>query len=146
MDFQVVQSNWFIAALLLKIDMLGSGAGGHSHWKMVWGCVTQSFTCPSPHFQFFRKKICFFSLVLAKISGLKMQNFQIFIPKTPHFSRKICSLDSTFGNLYSTHPPKNSFFPPGLVLTESHSSCSPGKTDRNKSPQLCEGKWLQCFD
>ena len=55
-----------------------------------------------PHFQFL-EKVCIFSLVLAKISAPKMQ---IFIPKTPHFSRKICSLDPTFGNLFGTHLPK----------------------------------------
>ena len=49
----------------------------------------------APHFQFL-EKICTFSLVLAKISALK----------TPHFSRKISSLDPTFGNLCSTYSPK----------------------------------------
>ena len=58
-----------------------------------------------PHFQFL-EKFCIFSLVLAKISALKVQIFQIFVPKTPHFSREIRSLDPTFGNPCSTHPPK----------------------------------------
>ena len=31
---------------------------------------------------------------------------QIFIPKTHHFSRKICSIDPTFGNLCGILPPK----------------------------------------
>ena len=48
-----------------------------------------------PHFQF-----------LEKNSALKTQIFQIFIPKTSHFSRKIHSLEPTFGNLCGTHPPK----------------------------------------
>ena len=56
-----------------------------------------------PHFKFL-EKWCIFNLVLAKISALKVQIFQIFIPKTPHFSRKICSLDPTFGNPCGTHP------------------------------------------
>ena len=42
-----------------------------------------------PHFQFL-EKFYIFSLVLPKISALKTHIFQIFIPKTPHFSRKIC--------------------------------------------------------
>ena len=50
------------------------------------------------HFQLL-EKFEFSALFLAKISALKRQNFQIFAPKTPHFSRKIRSLDSTFGNL-----------------------------------------------
>ena len=35
---------------------------------------------PPPHFQFLEKKNCIFSLVLAKISALKTQIFQIFVP------------------------------------------------------------------
>ena len=57
-----------------------------------------------PIFNF--QKLCIFSLVLAKISALKTQTFEIFVPKTPHFSRKICSLDATFGNLCGTYPQK----------------------------------------
>ena len=57
---------------------------------------------------------------LAKISALKMQIFRIFDPKTPHFSRKICSVDPTFGNPCGTHPPKKKKLsappPPGCYL------------------------------
>ena len=69
-------------------------------------------SCAS-YFQFL-EKTCIFSLVLVKLSALKMQIFQIFVPKTPHFSRKICSLDPTLGNLCGTHPPKKmkSWVPP----------------------------------
>ena len=93
---------------------------GHSHLKVVWGCApvmiplfSGQSALPSlpichqraPHFQF-SGNFCIFSLVLAKISALKMQIFKIFVPKTPHFSRKIHPLDPTFGNLCGTHPPK----------------------------------------
>ena len=59
----------------------------------------------APHFQIL-EKFSIFSLVLVKISALKMQIFRIFVPKTPHFSRKIRSLDPTFENPCGTHPPK----------------------------------------
>ena len=58
-----------------------------------------------PPFQFL-EKISIFSLVLVKMSALKMQIFQIFVLETPHFSRKIRFLDPTFGNPCGTHPPK----------------------------------------
>ena len=57
-------------------------------------------SCAS-HFQF-----------LENISALKTQIFQIFIPKTPQFSRKIHSLEPTFGNLCGTHPPKKKLSAP----------------------------------
>ena len=47
----------------------------------------------------------------AKISALKTQIFQIVLPKIPHFSRKICSLDPTRGNLCSAYPPKEIEYP-----------------------------------
>ena len=60
------------------------------------------------------EKFSIFSLVLVKISALKTQIFRIFVPKTPHFSRKIRSLDPTFGNPCGTHPPKKKLSgPPG---------------------------------
>ena len=86
--------------------------GGHSHWKVVRGCAavmtpffqasrlslayqfTINVQLMCPHFQLL-EKFYIFSLVLAKISAVKMQIFQILVPKTPHFSRKIPSLDPT---------------------------------------------------
>ena len=66
----------------------------------------------------FLKKFPFFSLVLVKFSALKTQIFKIFVPKTPHFSRKIRSLDPTFGNPCGTHPPKKKLSaPPGSRAT-----------------------------
>ena len=110
---------------------------GHSHWKVVRGCaavmtsffqdswlsLAYQFTINGPliylsHFQFL-EKLFIFSLVLAKISALKMQIFWIFTPKTPHFSRKICSVDPTFGNLCGTHPPIKSWVPPHFTLREN---------------------------
>ena len=64
-----------------------------------------------PHFQIL-ERFSIFSLVLVKISTLKTQIFKIFVPKTPHFSRKIRSLDPTFGNLCGTHPPKKKLSAP----------------------------------
>ena len=77
--------------------------------------INAPLICP-PHFQFF-EKFCIFSLVLFQPKFLALEA-QIFIPKTPHFSRKIHSLDTTFGNLCGTHPPKIklSAFPWGWAL------------------------------
>ena len=99
------------------------GGGGHYHWKVVWGCaavmtpffrasrrslasqftINAPFMCPP--FQFL-ENFAFSALFWAKISALKTQNFWIFAPKTPQFSRKTCSLDPTFGNPCGTYPPK----------------------------------------
>ena len=65
--------------------------------------INAPLMCPPPFS--ILEKFCIFSLVLTKISALKTQIFPIFVHKTPHFSREICSLDPTFGNLCSTHPP-----------------------------------------
>ena len=64
-----------------------------------------------PHFQILEKN-SIFSLVLVKISALKMQIFPIFVPKTPHFSRKIRSLDPTSGNPCGTPTKKKESPPP----------------------------------
>ena len=105
------------------------GVGGHWPRKGVWGCaavmtpffqasrrsLAYHFTIIAPlfcpHFQIL-ENFSIFSLVLVKISALKTQILQ----KTPHFSRKIRSLDPTFGNLCGTYPPKKkklSAPPPG---------------------------------
>ena len=65
----------------------------------------------APHLQFL-KKIGFSALSLAKISALKTQNFRIFAPKTPNFSRKSRSLDPTFGNLRQIPTKKKLSAPP----------------------------------
>ena len=61
-------------------------------------------------FSVFRKKFAFLALILAEILALYTHIFffLIFVPKTPHFSRKIRSLDPTFENPCGTHahPPK----------------------------------------
>ena len=54
---------------------------------------------------FLFSKIAFLALFLAKISPLKKQN-------DPSFFKKIHSLIQLFGNLCSTHPPKNSWVTP----------------------------------
>ena len=56
--------------------------------------------CPS--ISIFRK-FCIFLAFFAKISALQMQIFIIFVPKTSHFLRKICSVNLTFRNPHSTH-------------------------------------------
>ena len=56
-----------------------------------------------------------------------MQNFWIFTPNTPHFSRKTRSLDPTFGNSCGTYPPKKLSAPPGectLTVCRKASSSS----------------------
>ena len=107
--------------LTFQLSVLVLG-GGHSHWKVVPGCAavmipffqasrrslayqfTINVLLMCPHFQFL-EKFNIFSLDLAKILTLKMQSFQISVPKTPHFLRKIHSLDPTFGNPRGTPPP-----------------------------------------
>ena len=90
--------------------------GGDHNWKVVWGCaafmtlfflqvgrcsLVDQFTinaplaCPPFNFQ---KNFAFSALFLSKVSALKMQNFSIFVPKTPYVSWKTCSVDPTFGN------------------------------------------------
>ena len=92
-------------------DPLFSGQSALPRIPIYWHCAALV-----PPFSNFRK-ISIFSLVLVKISALKTQIFQIFVPKTPHFSRKIRSLDPTFGNLCGTHPPKKKLSaPPGMHL------------------------------
>ena len=71
-----------------------------------------------PPFSIFRQ-FCIFSLVLAKISALKTQIFQIFVPKTPYFSRKIRSLDPTFENRVAHTHQKKVECPPGTLPTSS---------------------------
>ena len=106
--------------------------GGHSHWKVVQGCAAVmtpifqanrrslafQFTINTPlmchPFWFFRKILHFQPCFGQKFQLSKCKFVQIFVPKTPHFSRKICSLDPTFGNLCGTHPPKKKLSaPPG---------------------------------
>ena len=91
--------------------------------------------CPHPYFQFL-EKFCIFSLVLAKILALKMQIFQIFIPKTPHVSRKIHSLDPIFGNPCGTHAPRKSWMPhPQNALCNSAVAHQHGNHSNNKLSQ-----------
>ena len=117
--------------------------GGHIPWKVERGCtpvITSFFRPVGASYQFTIKaplmcpifnleKYGIFSLVLAKISALKTQIFQI-VPK-PYFSRKIrsLSLDPTFGILCGTHPPKKLSAPPwlealklALIMRTSHDS------------------------
>ena len=89
-------------------------------FQTSWHSLAYQFTisaplmCPPPFpFSIFRgKKFAFLVFLLAKISAFKMQIFQIFIPKTSHFSRRIFHLDPPFGNLCSKHPPKKVECPP----------------------------------
>ena len=60
---------------------------------------------PSP-FSIFRK-ILHFQPCFGRNFSSQDANFpKYFFPKTPHFSRKICSLDPTFVNPCGTHPQK----------------------------------------
>ena len=110
--------------------------GEHSHWKVVRGCdavmpllfpylsslprLPIYLSC-AHHFPFFKENLCIFSLVLAKIWAFKTEIFKIFVPKTPHFSRKIRSLDPTFGNPCGTHPTKKLSAPhPGSRRINTH--------------------------
>ena len=102
------------------------GRWGHSHWKVVRGCaavMTPFFqTCQRslayqftinaplmcPHSQFLENCLIF-SLVLAKLSALKMQIFQISFPilyPSFFFFEENPLPRPTFGNLCGTHPPK----------------------------------------
>ena len=119
-----------ISTIFSRGSRLGNapGPGGGGHWprKGVWGCAAAmtpfflgqsalpslpiyhhcaALVPPPPHFKIL-EQISIFSLVLVKISALKTQICTIFVPKTPHFSKKIRSLDPTFGNPCGTHPPK----------------------------------------
>ena len=67
-----------------------------------------------PPFSVFRKILHFQPLV--KILALKTQFFQIFVPMTPHYSRKTRPLDLTFGKPCGTHPPKKLSAPPGIQV------------------------------
>ena len=59
------------------------------------------------NFQCVLQNFGFLALFLAEIQALQMQIFKIFVPKPPHFSRKICSIDPTFETCPThTHPKK----------------------------------------
>ena len=86
-------------------DPLFSGQSALSSLPIYHQCAAQV----PPIFKFLKKN-CIFSLVLAKILALKTQ---IFVPKTPHFSRKICSLDPTLETRVAhTHQKKKVECPP----------------------------------
>ena len=97
-------------------DPLFSGQSALPSYQFT---INGRLMCPPPPFSIFWKKNCIFNLVLVKILALKMQIFKIFVPKTPHFSRKIRSLDPTFGNLCGTHPPKKVECPPPRHFTKA---------------------------
>ena len=65
----------------------------------------------APHFQFLENFV-FSALFWPKFQRSRLKIFQIFVPKTPYFSRKIRSLDPTFGNPCGTYRPKKSWVPP----------------------------------
>ena len=100
--------------LLAMIWAANERGRGHLPWKMVLGCATVmtfffagqsllpglqiSCQCAAhvpPIFNIL-KIFTFSALVLAKIAALKVQISRIFVPKTPNFLKKICSLDPTF--------------------------------------------------
>ena len=85
----------------------------------------QSTARVPPVFNFY-KNFAFSALFVAKISALKTQIFKIFVPKTPHFSRKIRFLDPTFGNPCDTQPPRKNWVPPSPVLTKLPTHLDPG--------------------
>ena len=60
----------------------------------------------------FVEKILHFQPYCCQNFSSKDTNFSNFPFRTHHFSSKICSLDSTFGNLCGTHPPKKSWVRP----------------------------------
>ena len=64
-----------------------------------------------PHFQFL-EIYCIFSLVFGQNFSFQAQNFRLFAPKAPNFSRKTRSLNPPFGNPCGTYPPKNGECPP----------------------------------
>ena len=63
------------------------------------------------------RKILHFHPCFGKNFSSQGANFPNFHSKTPHFSRKICSLGPTFGNSCGTHPPKKIECPQGRVHT-----------------------------
>ena len=68
-----------------------------------------------PPFSNFRK-IFHFQPCFGQSFSSQDANFPNFRSKTPHFSRKICSLDPTFGNPCGTHPPKKVECPPRYLF------------------------------
>ena len=91
-------------------DLLFSGQSALPSLPIYHQCAVH--VCPP--FQFL-ENFAFSALFWAKISALKTQNFWIFAPKTPQFSRKTRSLDPTFGNPCGTYPPKKNWVPPRAV-------------------------------
>ena len=114
-SFKVVEKYVLQYACLFNLFPLGtlsleSGTGVHHSHDPLFQASLHKFTINAPLmytlFSIFRKKKkkkrCIFSLVSGKISDLKTKIFEIFL----HFSRKIRSLDPTFGNPCGTHPSK----------------------------------------
>ena len=87
-------------------------------WALPSLPIYHQCTAHVPPFSFL-EKFCIFSLFLAKITALKMQISQIFVPMTPHFSRKICSLDPIFGNPCGIHSPKKFSALPDLRISHN---------------------------
>ena len=77
-----------------------------SRRSLAYQCtINAPLMCPSIFN--FRKILHFLALFWPKCQlSFRMQISQIFVPKIPNFSRKIRSLDPTFGNPCGTHPPK----------------------------------------
>ena len=86
----------------------------NKHWHESKSAINPGGTLVPSIFKFW-KKIHFQPFFLVKILAFKTQIFQIFVPKTPHFSRKIRSLDPTFGNPCGTHQSKKVECPPGQI-------------------------------
>ena len=113
---------------------IGSGTGMcRSHdpfFQASWRSVSYQFTIIAllmcTPFSILEKN-CIFEPCFCQNFSCKTQIFQIFIPKTPHFSRKIHSLDPTFGNPCGTYPPKKlsaprPSSPPPIKLSAPHPS------------------------
>ena len=75
-----------------------------------------------PPFSIFRKFFCIFSLIFGQNFSSQDANFPNFCSQDPSVSRKIRSLDPTFGNPCDTHLPKKVECPPRLNHVIVHSS------------------------
>ena len=98
-----IYNHWFWSLVFCSLLPLRP-EGGHSHWKVVWGCaavmtpffqasrrsLVYQFTINAPlmcpHFQFLETKL--HCLVLAKISALRMQIFPNFRSQDPTFFKE----------------------------------------------------------
>ena len=125
--FVLIQNRSKSTALLVLIPVSGCIwkciEPGGTHIGKWYGDVSWSWP---PFFQASRRslayqftKFCIFSLVWPKFQ-LTRHKFSKFLFRDPHFSRKICSVDPTFGNPVWHTPTKKSLVPPPPDIETQH--------------------------